>query len=192
MKQAMFKIRNLLLIMLLLPAISGCGRDLSPDMYTSDSTMNIVLNGTLLSKRDVTIRESERLGDNSTGALVGGAAGLGIAAHNSDNIPLIVGGAIVGGVAGALTERALGSSKGTEYIVQVDRSMLRDDYYEGSRLLRNAIAAARSTGFITIVQAKDGHAKNPVMNEGDDVLVILSEKRTRLIPAKYPTTSTQK
>ena len=183
MKQHVSKFVNLLAILLMLSSISGCGRDLSPDTYTSDSTLNIVLNGTLISKRDVTIRESEKLGENQTGALAGAAAGGGIAGYNSNNVPLIVGGVIAGGVAGAFTERALSSSKGTEYIVQVDRSMLRDDYYEGSRLLRNAISAVKSTGFITIVQAKEGHGKNPMMNEGENVLVILSEKRTRLIPA---------
>ncbi|WP_342259937.1 hypothetical protein [Candidatus Tisiphia endosymbiont of Metellina segmentata] len=61
---------------------------------------------------------------------------------------------------------------------------MKDDYYEGSRLLRNAIAAVRATGIITIVQAKEDKT-NPVINEGQDVLVILSEKRSRLIPATY-------
>ena len=113
---------------------------------------------------------------------MGGGGAL--AASNSNSAAVVVGGAIVGGVTGAIMQSAFGTSKGTEYIVEVDRSNLRDDYYEGSRLLRNALAAVRATGVITIVQAKEGK-NNPVISEGQNVLIILSEKRTRLIPATY-------
>ncbi|WP_341750620.1 hypothetical protein [Candidatus Tisiphia endosymbiont of Sialis lutaria] len=172
------------LILIIASTLSSCGRNLAAITYTSDSTLNIVLEGKLLAKRDIKITENEKLGDNTTGALAGSVAGGAVAASGSKNLALIVGGAIVGGVTGATMQAALGTSNGIEYIVQVDRSNLKDDYYEGSRLLRNAIAAVRATGVITIVQAKEDK-DNPVINEGQNVLVILSEKRTRLIPAKY-------
>ncbi|MFU7500668.1 MAG: hypothetical protein ACJBCI_03110 [Candidatus Tisiphia sp.] len=172
------------LILIIASTISSCGRNLAANTYTSDSTLNIVLEGKLLAKRDIKITEDERLGDNAVGGLTGAVAGGAVAASGTNNAAIIVGGAIVGGVTGAIMQSALGASKGTEYIVQVNRSNLKDDYYEGSRLLRNAIAAVRATGIITIVQAREDKT-NPVINEGQDVLVILSEKRSRLIPATY-------
>ena len=172
-------------LLIIIPTLSGCGRDLAANTYTSDSTLNIILKGKLLAKRDVKIKESEKLGDNTTGALVGGVGGGVLAASASNNnAAVVVGGAIVGGLTGAVMQSALGTSKGVEYIVQVDRSNLQENYYEGSRLVRNALAAVRATGIITIVQAKEDKT-NPVINEGQDVLIILSEKRTRLIPASY-------
>ena len=181
MKQILIKITVSLLALSLL---TGCARDLSSSTYTSDSTLNIALKGRIISKRDVKVSETERLGDNTTGAMAGALAG-GLGAANSNNSGVVVaGGAILGGVAGAAVQSALGTSRGTEYIVEIDRSQLLDDYYEGSRLLRNSVAAIRATGLITIIQAKE-NKKEPVLSEGQSVLVILSEKRSRLIPASY-------
>ncbi len=39
-----------------------------------------------------------------------------VAASGTNNAAIIVGGAIVGGVTGAIMQSALGASKGTEYI----------------------------------------------------------------------------
>ena len=41
-------------------SLSGCARDLSSSTYTSDSTLNIVLQGQLLSSRHVKIKESDK------------------------------------------------------------------------------------------------------------------------------------
>lgn len=176
------KFLNFLLIVTIIPTLAGCGRDLSANTYTSDATLNVVLKGKVIAKRDVKVKENEKLGDNTTGAIAGGAVGGLAAANASDNAAVVVGGAIVGGLAGALTESALGTSKGVEYIVEVDRSTLQDNYYEGSRMIRNALAAIRTTGIVTIIQAKEGKDE-PVISEGQNVRVILSEKRTRIIPA---------
>ncbi len=181
MKQLLIKITVSLLSLSLL---SGCARDLSSSTYTSDSTLNIALKGRILSKRDVKVTDTERLGDNTTGATAGAIAGGLGAASGSNNAVVVVGGAILGGVAGAAMQSALGTSRGTEYIVEIDRSQLLDDYYEGSRLLRNSVAAIRATGLITIIQAREGKTE-PNLSENQQVLVILSEKRTRLIPSNY-------
>ena len=178
------KIFCTLLSLLLFATLSGCARDLSASSYTSDSTLNIVLQGRILAKRDVTIKESEKLGDNKAGGMMGAVGGGALAASSSNNAAVIVGGAIVGGLTGALMQDVLGTNKGVEYIVQVDRSKLKEDYYEGSRLVRNALAAVRATGIITIVQSKE-KKDAPKISEGQDVLVILSEKRTRLIPSTF-------
>ncbi|RZI46309.1 hypothetical protein EDM53_04060 [Rickettsiales endosymbiont of Peranema trichophorum] len=63
-----------------------------------------------------------------------------------------------------------------EYVVKVDRSQISDGYYEGSAVMRNAIAAAKATGLITIIQGKD-----QLINVGQGVYIILSPKRARVI-----------
>jgi outer membrane lipoprotein SlyB len=178
-------ISTFILLFLITNVLSGCARDLSTNTYTSDSTLNITLQGKLLAKRDIKITEEEKLSDNTIGGIGGAVAGGVIAAHNNSSTAMVVGGAIVGGLTGAILQSMLGTSQGTEYIVQVDRSNLQNNYYEGSRLLRNAMAAVRATGIITIVQAKEGGKNNQVINVGQNVLIILSEKRTRLIPSPY-------
>lgn len=167
--------------LLIITSISGCGRDLSHITYTSDSTLNIVLYGQVLSSREVKIRESEKLEDGagSTIGALGGAAGAGTATDGS--LPAIIGGAVVGGVFGAVTERSLSSTTGVEYIVKVDTSKLQDEYYEGSALMRNSIAAVKTTGVVTIVQARE-KKQSQLIQPGQKVLVIVSEKRTRVIP----------
>ncbi|MFK8039928.1 MAG: hypothetical protein AB8B67_01095 [Rickettsiaceae bacterium] len=169
----------------------GCARDLSSSTYTSDSTLNIVLEGQVLSVRNVQIKESEKLGDNTAGALIGGA-GTGVAAGASGgNNAVIVGGILVGGILGAVTEQALGTNHGIEYVVKVDTSTMNQDYYEGSALMRNALAAVKANGIITVVQSKE--AKNtPCISSGQNVLVIISEKRTRVIPNNIKQTDTTK
>ena len=164
--------------------LSGCARDLSSDMYTSDSTLNIVINGKILSTRNIKIKENEKLGNNSTGASVGalsGAVGGGAIGNRSGNgVAGMVGGAVVGGLIGAVGESALSTTNGVEYIVQVDRAQISDDYYAGSSMMRNAIESIRATGVVTIVQAKEKGAQILPVNQ--EVLVIISSKRTRIIP----------
>ena len=175
---------HILVSLLLFSSLSGCGRDLSSSTYTSDSTLNVVLHGKVLAKREVNIKETEKLGDNSTGALGGAIAGGTLMSSNTRSSGATVAGALIGSVAGAAVQSALSTSKGTEYIVQVDKSKLEEDYYAGSRSIRNALSAVRATGIITVVQAKEG-SKTPKISEGQDVLVILSDNRTRIIPASY-------
>lgn len=182
----MKKFSSAFLIIITSLIVSSCARDLGSANYTSDSTLNVALKGKVLSKRAVNISEKDKLSDNQTGMLAGalGGGALGATLGSGKNSgAAAVGGALVGAFAGALTESALGTSKGTEYIVQVDKShTLKDERYEGSRTLKNALSAVRATGIITVLQGQEGNKKNPIINEGQEVLVIISEKRTRIIP----------
>ncbi|WP_341753435.1 hypothetical protein [Candidatus Tisiphia endosymbiont of Dioctria rufipes] len=63
------------LILIIAFTLSSCGRNLAANTYTSDSTLNIVLEGRLLAKRDIKITEDERLGDNAIGGLAGAVTG---------------------------------------------------------------------------------------------------------------------
>lgn len=175
-------IKSYLLLIILLNFLTGCGRDLSSSTYTSYSTLNIALKGRLISKRNINLSETDKLGNNSTGASAGALlGGLGAASYTKSPV-VVAGGAILGGVSGAAIESALGKTKGIEYLVEINKSQISGEYYECSRLLKNYLEAIKLSGLVTIIQGVE--VKNdPILSEGQQVIVILSEKRTRLIPA---------
>jgi outer membrane lipoprotein SlyB len=179
-RNIIFKAFSCLCVTLLL---SGCGRDLSNSMYVSSSTTSFTLEGYIVSVRPVTIKENDKLGDNTTGMLAGGAMGAALGSTmggGSGKTAAIVGVGIAGGILGALTEQALSKNAGMEYVVKVDVSKIKDTYYEGNAALRNIISAARvNSGLLTIVQS----AENPLGN-GQKVYVVFSDNRTRVIPAQ--------
>ncbi|WP_341789405.1 hypothetical protein [Rickettsia endosymbiont of Polydrusus tereticollis] len=161
--------------------LTGCARDLSSNVYTSDSTLNLTLEGEVISIRPVIIKESDRLSDNSGGMLAGGVMGgvLGSGVgQGTGNAAAIVGGAIAGAALGSGLQGKLGEKKGYEYLVKVDTSKIKSDYYEGNSAMRNVISTAVTSGLITVVQATDSNIKT-----GQKVYIIFSEKRTRVIPA---------
>ncbi len=161
--------------------LSSCARDLSSDLYTSDSTLSLTLEGTIVSSRAVKINNSDKLGDNATGTLAGGALG-GVLGNNigkgNGQTAAAVGGVIAGAIIGSMVENNLSKSEGIEYIIKVDGSKIKDTYYEGSTMMNAAISSARATGMLTVVQGKDN-----VLGAGQKVFVIVSPKRTRVIPA---------
>lgn len=165
--------------------LSNCARDLSSNVYTDDATQSFTLEGQVLSIRKVAVKTSDRLSDNSGGMLAGGAMGaaLGSTAGHSGNASAgaigIVGGAIVGGLAGAAIEGKLGESEGYEYVIKINSSKIKgDQYYDGSAAMRSAISSAISSGLMTVVQGTD-----VLLQKGQKVYVIVSSKRTRIIPA---------
>lgn len=162
-----------------LTLLTNCARDLSSNTYTSDSTLSLTLEGKIVSVRPIIITNSDQLTRNSTGIISGAALG-GVAAsgmgNNSGQALAIVGGIIVGAAAGALAESELGKQDGYEYIVQLDVSKLKSDYYEGTGAMRSAISAATTNGLATIVQGND-----VTLQKGQKVYAIFSDKRTRLV-----------
>lgn len=162
--------------------LSGCARDLSSSTYTSDSTLSLTLEGKVLSVRQVKIKNTDNPSDNVGGALAGGALGA-VAGSNAGRgngqAAAVVGGAVIGAVAGALIQDKLGEQEGFEYIVKIDTSKLKSDYYEGTGAMRKAISSATTSGLATIVQGKD-----VVFSKGQKVFVIFSDNRTRIIAAE--------
>lgn len=157
----------------------ACARDLSSNVYTADSTLSLTMEGKIVSARPIIIKNSDRLGANSSGILggaaIGGAAGNTIGS-GSGKTAAIVGGIVAGALIGAFAESELGKQDGFEYIVKLDTSKLKHDYYEGSGAMRSAISSATTNGLVTIVQGNDTQ-----LQEGQKVYAIFSEKRTRLI-----------
>ncbi|MCC8369499.1 MAG: hypothetical protein LN573_05520 [Rickettsia endosymbiont of Oxypoda opaca] len=170
-----------IIFIILTSLLTGCARDLSSNVYTSDSTLNLTLEGEVISIRPVIIKESDRLSDNSGGMLAGGVMGgvLGSGVgQGTGNAAAVVGGAIAGAALGAGLQGKLGEKKGYEYLVKVDTSKIKSDYYEGNSAMRNVISTAVTSGLITVIQATDSNIKT-----GQKVYIIFSEKRTRVIPA---------
>ncbi len=175
-----FSIKAVLFITLA-ALVTGCARDLSSNVYTSDSTLSLTLEGQIVSVRPIIIKESDKLSDNAGGMLAGGAMGgvLGAnAGRGNGQTAAIVGAAIAGAAIGTVVQGKLGEAKGFEYIIKVDTSKLKSEYYEGNAAMRSAISAATTSGLITVVQAA-----NTILNEGQKVYVIFSDKRTRVIAA---------
>ncbi len=163
--------------------LTGCARDLSTNVYHSQSTLSLTLEGTVISARPITVREADRLDDQTGGMLAGGVAG-GVAGstlggHSNDAAVAAVGGALVGAAIGAITQDRLSNKAGYEYIIKVDTSKLKAAYYEGNAAMRNAISSATTSGVITVIQGT-----NEVMQKGQHVYVIFSDDRTRVIPVQ--------
>lgn len=171
----MKKILSLILVQLFV--LTSCARDLSSDLYTSDSTMSLTMEGAVIAVRKIKINDTDRLSDNSVGIVAGGASGAVLGYHSDSSMPIIVGGALIGGLVGAGIQNKLSQATGYEYIVKIETEKLKDSYYEGSAVMRGAISAARTSGLITIVQ----NTKNPIA-EGQRVYLIVSDKRARIIP----------
>lgn len=176
----MRKIIHFIAAITVLASLSACARDLSSNSYTSDSTLSLTLEGKIVSARPIMIKNSDQLSRNSAGIISGGALG-GVAGSavggKSGQALAVVGGVIAGAAIGALVESELGKQDGYEYIVKLDTSKLKSDYYEGTGAMRGAISAATTNGLVTIVQGND-----VVLSEGQKVYAIFSDKRTRIVP----------
>ncbi|MET0156232.1 MAG: hypothetical protein ABW189_09065 [Rickettsiales bacterium] len=160
----------------------GCARDLSNATYTSNDTLSLTLEGVVKSARPVKIKNADRLSENGTGMLAGGAfggiAGAGVG-KGTGQAAAAVGGAVAGAALGALAESRLGQQDGFEYIIKLDTSGLKSDYYEGTGAMCNAISAATTNGLVTVVQGAD-----VVLPKGRKVYVVFSDKRVRVIDAE--------
>lgn len=104
--------------------LGGCARDLGSDEFT-DSDVNSVqqsYRGVIISRRQVTVRANDKLGDNSAGLLGGGLGGALLGSQFGKGRGQVVGGvlgAVGGAIGGAFAEKALTSQKGIEYTVEL-------------------------------------------------------------------------
>jgi outer membrane lipoprotein SlyB len=111
---------------LLLPALSGCMRDYSPNTYSSAAAQqaNKVTQGVVVGYREVMISA-----DGTVGAVTGGAAGgvLGAQTPGSGVATALgtIGGTLLGGLVGTGVEHAAGDTHAFEYLVkQTDGSLV--------------------------------------------------------------------
>ena len=75
MSRLLTNTKNIFVCFVIAFLLSNCARDLSDNVYTSDTTLGLTLKGKIVSVRNVVIKESDRLSDNATGATAGALAG---------------------------------------------------------------------------------------------------------------------
>lgn len=175
-------------------AVTGCNRQMDSSTYTSNSAAGVVLEGTVVSARAITIKDTDKLQDNALGGLAGGAVG-GIAGNNAGkgkgNTAATAGGAIVGAVLGAMIQDQLSTGQGMEYIVKLDKTDESDETPDFSsdisvsrsssvqNKLKNQIKTkGTASRMISVVQGMD-----TVYTPGQRVYVIYSDDRPRITAA---------
>lgn len=115
----MFTYLRLVLPMVLLAAVAGCGPDYSPNTYSTAAVQqaNKVDQGVIAGFREIAIRA-----DGTVGAVTGGAAGGVLGAQEPEGGVVTalsaIGGTLVGGIIGTSVEHAAGDTKAFEYIVR--------------------------------------------------------------------------
>ena len=174
--------------------LSGCARQMGANTYTSSSAGGVVLEGTIVSARAVTIKDSDKLQDNAMGGLAGAAVG-GVGAHSvgkgTGNAAATIGGAIVGAVAGALIQDELGTSQGMEYIVKLaknedseERATKSTDVTisRGTKVEDKIKSSIKTKGtssrLISVVQGKD-----VIYTPGQHVYIVYADDRPRITAA---------
>lgn len=116
--------RNLLVLILVALAVTGCTPSLSPDTYTTSGAgkVNRVVAGVVVSSRVVQVSDDANAGDGGkTGMIAGGIAGAiaGSALGGGRGSALTaVGGAVAGGVLGNVAQKGLTKQTGVEYVIK--------------------------------------------------------------------------
>lgn len=140
--------------------LGGCARDIGAGSYAAGDVGEAVqtYQGTVVSKRQVMVKEGDKLQDNLIGLVGGGVAG-GVLGHmiggGRGNTLATLGGAAAGAAAGAYAQQKLSEQNAWEYAVKLDDGSMR-----------------------TVVQGLDTN-----LNIGQKVLIQVSNRgRSRVTP----------
>lgn len=183
-----------ILSIIFLIALSACARNLSSNAVVSSDEAGIVNRGTIISVRQVTVKDADQLGENGVGVLAGGVmggiAGSGVGGGTGKGLAT-AGGAIAGAALGAAIQDELATSTGYEYIVKLTggknkryQDFRQEKEYVESRdsvkdkLKKTINTADTETDLISVVQGTD-----VLLQAGQEVYVIYSTDRIRLVPA---------
>jgi outer membrane lipoprotein SlyB len=136
--------------------LSGCSTT-SPDVIKREDAqrMSNVLDGVVLSTRDVTVEGSQSGVGAAAGGVVGGVAGSTVGKGKGAVVGTVIG-AVAGGVAGNVIERGATREQAVEILVQLKNGERR-----------------------AIVQAKGAE----VMNPGDAVIIVTTGGKARVVKA---------
>jgi len=110
--------------------LGGCARDISSGSYASGDVGEAVetQQGVIVAKREVTVKEGDKLQDNLLGLVGGGVAG-GFLGHmvggGRGKTLATVGGAAAGAAAGAYAQQQLSKQNAWEYTVKLDNGSMR-------------------------------------------------------------------
>lgn len=120
--------KNFLWIAVAAPALllGACAADIGANQYDSAAVGSVTqaLKGTIISVRQITVRDSDRSTGTAVGALAGGLGGSQIGKGSTAAILGATGGALLGGAAGNLAQKGLSSQSGYEYVVQLDNGSI--------------------------------------------------------------------
>jgi outer membrane lipoprotein SlyB len=136
--------------------LSGCSTT-SPDVIKREDAqrMSNVLDGVVLSTRDVTVEGSQSGVGAAAGGVVGGVAGSTVGKGKGAVVGTVIG-AVAGGVAGNVIERGATREQAVEILVQLKNGERR-----------------------AIVQAKGAEVLNP----GDQVIIVTNGGKARVVKA---------
>lgn len=175
--------------------LSACGRNMQGDVYSSSSSVGKVVYGTVVSARQITIKDNESTKAGGLGGIAGGVAG-GVGGSEigkgKGSVVGAIGGALAGAMIGAIAEDQLSTSTGYEYIVELDapksskssikRSATDFNMNRGNNVENDVMNAAipeeTSTGAISVIQQDE----QPI-SEGARVMVIYRDDRARIVPS---------
>lgn len=173
-------------------ALAACGRNLDSSTYTSGAPVGKVIYGTVISARQVTVKDTDSSKDNALGGIAGGAlggvAGSTIGSGSGQSLATI-GGVIAGAMIGSAAEDQLSTSTGNEYIVQLDGTKAsgnqvskRDYRVSGKNSVSDDINQsiemdANASNAIAVIQQDQ-----VMIAPGTRVAVIYSDDRPRITP----------
>lgn len=170
--------------------LAGCARNIDGATYTSGNTVGKVTYGTIVSARQVTVKDHDKLEQNGLGGLAGGVAG-GVAGSTigggTGKGLATVGGAVLGAVAGAYVQDQLSTQNGIEYIVQIDSPRYKDSAakknvtWKGNDSVAQDVkdsmhTAQTESDAIAIVQSDA-----VMLQPGTRVMVVYNDDRPRVV-----------
>lgn len=186
--------KNFVLVAVAALSLAACGRNLDSSTYTSGAPVGKVVYGTVISARQVTVKDTDSGKNNVLGGVAGGALG-GVAGSTigsgSGRSLATIGGVIAGAMLGSAAEDQLSTSTGNEYIVQVDgakasnNAVSKRDYRINST---NSVAddinqsiAMDTTGSNAIAVIQQDAV---MIQPGTRVAIIYSDDRPRITPLR--------
>lgn len=184
--------KQLVILIAATALLAGCGRNLDSATVTSGSTVGKVVYGTVVSARNVTVKDNDSTKNNvlggAAGGIAGGVAGSAIGSGTGKSLAT-VGGVIAGAALGSMLEDELSTSSGIEYVVQLDAAqrttsdVSKRDYRIGgnqsvaSDINQSIQVASQASEAISVVQQDSA----PIA-VGSRVMVIFSDDRPRVVP----------
>jgi outer membrane lipoprotein SlyB len=187
---------NILTSLLFVILLTGCGTNMDSDVVTSRSSAGKVVYGTIASSRAVTIKDSEKLSDNAVGGITGGVVG-GVASSNigkgKGKDAATVGGVIAGAILGAMIEDQLSTSKGFEYIINLETAQKLStpitkekhttQIQATSNPIENDIQSSAVLSDVAVSTLSIVQADETPIPVGTRVMIIYRDDGTRIVPA---------
>jgi outer membrane lipoprotein SlyB len=151
--------------------LTGCASNISPDTVTASNANDVqtAVEGVIVSKRNVTVKEDSNMVGTLAGAGIGAVAGSAVGGGNMKYITGIAG-AVAGGAAGNAIEDKMTTQQGIEYIVKLAQqdSGTTTVQTTGQTTSTTTVSSKSSKNrFVTVVQGQG----QQVLNVGQKVLI---------------------